>query len=344
MVKINHSKSSISSYYFCPYVFYKQKVLGESGSMPLVAKQGIEIHRYFEMFFGSIESDGIDFEKLWKMDENRHFGSEKNEVYSYFMSKLFSYLDPQYKDDQKFYVNLRAFAIWNATRWRDVRYHFRSKEKCRRYFMPRAVEEKYQVHHPCTPRLIKGYVDVRFACPKIEGRERVRLSDYKTGKVPIGVRREGDGETPYYSKELKGKYVFEGSFYCIEYLIKHDYEIKGEEGKEYVYKNGKKVKLSWLEYEYLFTNSSKVYSARKKCNIVALRTCLKKMRVIDKHIADYELGIRSFDREPSEYKCQWCNYFLEDCQHNIDPIQAETITSLMIPEDIDINEDFYNIV
>ena len=65
---------------------------------------------------------------------------------------------------------------------------------------------------------------------------------------------------------------------------------------------------------------------------------------IDKHIADYELGIRSFDREPSEYKCQWCNYFLEDCQHNIDPIQAETITSLMIPEDIDINEDFYNIV
>ena len=218
MIDYNHSKSATSTYFFCPYAFYKQKILGERGDLPLVATQGIEMHRYFEMFFSGRESGGIDFEVLWELDEDRYFGTEKNEVYSYFMNKLYTYIDDQYRDDSKFYINLRAFAVWNATRWRETKYHFKSKEKCRRYFLPRAIEERFNVDHESTPRHLKGFIDARFVLPKIKVRERVRLSDYKTGKVPKGIKREVDFDSSYYSKELASKYVFEGNFYCLMYL------------------------------------------------------------------------------------------------------------------------------
>lgn len=342
MVKLNHSKSSISTYHFCPYAFYKQKILGEQGDLPLVATQGIEMHRYFEMFFNP--GTGIDFEYLWGLDEDKFFGTDKNEVYSYFMNNLYSYVEEQYKDDAKFYLNLRAFSIWNATRWRETKYHFKNKEKVRRYFMPRAIEERLIVKHDSTPRNLKGFIDVRFVAPKMGGRERVRLSDYKTGKVPKGVKRENaEGNPPYYSKELPNKYVFEGNFYCLMYLLKAKYKVKMDEGRYYVYDStGKtKVKVGWLEYEYLFTNASKVHTARKKCNIRSLRSAIAKMQKIDKHMQEYEIGLRNFEREPSQWKCPHCNYFVEDCSKNIDPIEADIIKSLMIPEEIDVNDDFF---
>lgn len=343
MVKVNHSKSSISTYSFCEYAFYKQKILNEYGALPLVATHGIEMHRYFEMFFNTPSGGGIDFEILWELDEDRYFGTDKNEVFCYFMNKLYSYIDDKYKDDTKFYRNLKSFSVWNATRWRETKYHFKSKEKCRRYFMPRAIEERFILKHESTPRTLKGYVDVRFVAPKIKGKERVRLSDYKTGRVPKGVRREVNEGGTYYSKELASKFVFEGNFYCMMYLLKQKYIIKKENDRYYVFdKTGKsKIKIGWLEYEYIFTNASKVYIARKKCHIKSIRSAINKMQKIDKHISDYEMGLRTFERDPSQYKCPKCNYFITDCVKNIDPLEAEIIKSLMIPEEIEINEDFY---
>jgi len=340
-MSFNYSKSAISSYDFCPYAFYKSKILNERGLTSRVAVEGTELHKYFEMFFAGSKNGGIDFDKLWVMDVENYFGTTKNEVFSYFMNKLYSYVDECYKDDGKFYMNIKSFAVWNTSRWREIRYRYKSQAKCRRYFMPRAVEERIFTNHPDIARKLKGFVDIRFVCPKTNSRERVRLTDYKTGGIPKGIRREIENGRPPYSKELASKLVFEGNFYCFIYLLKNGYEVKADaEGLYNVYKSGLKVNIGWLEYEYIFTNGLVPHIARKKCNIRSIRNIFKKIAKIEKHYADWDAGLRDFDRDPNEWKCSKCSNFMEDCSLNMDELQAEIIYSLIVPETIEINEKF----
>jgi hypothetical protein len=185
---------------------------------------------------------------------------------------------------------------------------------------------------------MKGYVDVLTRAPPIEsgGRERVRICDYKTGRVPTPVKRERKMyPNIYYSKELPNKYTFEGNFYCLMYLLSQGYEIKKQDGDYWIFYKGEKVVCNWLEYEFIFTNTGETaYRCRKKCSLKSIRASFRKMKEIDDFHRDFKLGRVEYEREPNEWICKSCSHFLEDCVHEMDPVEARMISSLIIPEDI----------
>lgn len=344
MSDFNHSKSSIMTYFFCPYNFYQTKILKNRPSAGRRASEGSLLHHIFELFFYREDRGGIDYEILWDLDIERGYGTYKNEVYSYFMDTLFALMPDEYKADRRLVMNLKAFAKMQTNRWKEITYHFSdNKGECRKYFYPASMEYRLEERHPDVPRKLKGYVDVLMRAPSLEsdGRERIRLVDYKTGRVPIGIKRERvQHPRRYYSKELPSKYVFEGNFYCLIYLLSKGYEfIKDDEGSYFLYLNGERVNPRWLEYEFVFTNTTEeAYRARKNFNLMSIRAAFDKMETIDNHYAEFLAGKRKFERDPNEYKCKFCGFFLEDCVYNMDEGLGEMIKTLLIPEEIPASE------
>lgn len=340
MFEFNYSKSAIMSYDYCPYSFYKGTILRERGKKWAPAVQGTELHLVYEKFFYPADRGGIDMKVLWKLDPITNFGKKTNQVYVYFYDVLFNSIDVSYRTSGKMLLNMRSFAAYQATRWRMYRYKYHQKSIVERYFLPLGLESKIVTNHPDVPRPLKGFIDIVVRHPKEPGkRETIIISDYKTGRIPLSLKRELDNEpNSVYSKDLPPKFNFEGNWYCLLYLLDQGYEFKlnpkhkGRNGPLYdLYYKGDVVKnVDWLNFAFIFTNSTKVYVGRKKAKINSMRAAMRKIAKMENELREIFRGEKEWLRKDDPYKCPNCSWFLTDCINVLD--NGEVYNELILPD------------
>jgi hypothetical protein len=202
-------------------------------------------------------------------------------------------------------LNIVMFIIISYLLWNHSKFH--NKGDILKYFRPLA-REKFTKYDPLR---VFGTRDRDI----IEDSGRVLILDYKTGRIPKGSDLlKPDG---IYCQKMSRYKISEGNFYGMLWLLENGYTFnyskldKNDNPMWNCYKDGKKVKIDFLDFGFAYTNNNPVVITRKKVNMVAIRTILNdlpKMRDTS----------RPYDREPNPRRCKRCDFFLTDCKGVVD--------------------------
>jgi len=305
------SKSKMSMYMACPYKYYLTYILGVSYKQKMTAaNMGTIVHEVFDKFF-----DYVDFDKLLEMQwkritpKGKLMDVELTPVYRYFIDILLLVAPKRLRGQDWMKTNLKSFAMLEELHWHSVRSNYELSSDIRRYWnCGLQSRERFYIDEVF---MFTGTIDriINDFSPSI-----VIISDYKTGKsVPKPVRE--DILNGIYSTKLPSRYVFEGNFYCLLYLLNNNYtfDINPVDDKRYFYKDGKIQKTPKIDFSFIFTNTGEVHQpfmiARKKMSITTVRRILK--------IAKEIRACKEWPKCANQYVCGWCPILLHECKKDV---------------------------
>lgn len=292
------SKSSLYKFDNCKYSYWKAHVLGErSFSSNIYMKWGTNFHELFENFFKA-----VDFDILWEIDWVTATDTKHSLVYNYFLSVMRSLITEKVPSNVLIY-QIKSFSRMEENHWFAIRTQSKSKAECKSLFRPVQYEKKYVN----AEYQLVGIVDRVTR----EDDKKILISDYKTGRIPISLKRSVNY---VYCDGLPSDKVREGNFYCLLYLFQIGYKMmKNEKGVWQLYYNGiRKTQkdFKWLDYCFIYTNARRAYIGRKKFSVSSAQAIFRKIE-----------KIRSWDkgwyREPNSYKCAGCELFRTDCYESL---------------------------
>ncbi len=275
------SKSTLKAFKGCLYRFKKTYIDKVDFTPNMVMAEGISLHQIYDRFF-----DLLDYETLVNLEWAKEHDSPYSQVYNFFLSVISVILPENFKNIH-IINNVKSFCRMEENHWFNIRSHEKNRSKWLEYFKPISKEkffsnEQYQLF---------GTID------RINREEKdgVLIIDYKTGNVPLPVKRDG-------AKELPGQFVMEGNLYCILYLLGNGY-ILDEQGD--FYKDGVKVRPN-LEYSIIFTNTNPAIVCRKKMSKYSIKSIMKNTPIVRNYQGPW-------DRQPNITRCRVCPLFATDC-------------------------------
>lgn len=329
----NHSKSSLQNFATCKYKFYLNTIAKEEAAVPSIMSMGTRLHSLYEVFFYPDKAGGINKDTLWLTDAFSDYGTTRSQIFLYFQSVLFNLLTEKELDNDYYITRIRSFSNFQAIRWADIKMHFKTKDESISYFFPTNLEKEMIFHHTDFRHPFKGIIDAEFV-----GQEKRIIVDYKTGKIPVPVLNEAKRDpNKLYSSKLPYSYVAEGNFYVMLYLLAHGHKLIFD-GTQYKFQGVNDLK--WVDYMFVFTSGEGVCVSRKKASLQTIQTILEKIKKIEEFEKQVESGVETWKREPNDYVCPNCQFFLEYCAAYVE--NAEFYKSLIKPdiykEDLDETE------
>jgi len=291
------SKSSYLDYKTCKYRFKRYNIDGVAKLGSPIAQEGTNLHFIFEQVFKKINR-----EEMLELDWKTNLDTEQSEVWRYLYAHCTTLL-PTTLDNTHVFNNIKAWCFFESSHWVDIRRQYRSLNDIWANWFPVSLEQ-----FNCVEELeIYGTWDRE----NRDGDIHI-LGDYKTGKVPKPVGRVSGNDVYASAEELPNKYVMEGNFYCLIWLLKHGWSAIYEDEKWFLRKEGYDDNdVSGIDYCFIFTNgilNRKPYAhvIRKKCSITSIRAILKNLPLIRTNT--------KWDRCAVMQVCQWCQLYETECK------------------------------
>jgi hypothetical protein len=291
------SKSLYTEYKTCKYRFKRFNIDGVAKLAPPVAQEGTNLHFIFDQVFTKVNRD-----EMLALDWQTDMGTEKSQVWQYLYAHCTTML-PTNLNNEHVFDNIKAFCSFEESHWVDIRRQYRSLNEIWGYWFPISTEhflynDEFQIY---------GTWD------RINKDNNIHvIGDYKTGRVPDAVARASGNNLYAGGDELPNKYTVEGNFYCLLWLLEHEWMVVYENEKFHLRKSGRKDNdLSDVDYCFIFTNgrlNRKPYAhvIRKKASITSIRAILKNLPLIRSNTVWERCGV--------EQVCKWCQLYETECK------------------------------
>ena len=267
----------------------------------------------------------VDKEYIFNLDWQSNLDTQQNEVYKYLYSLACTFIPPSL-DNRHVFMNLQSWALFETVHWIDIRRQYRNRVDIWKYWFPLQMEGFYYNESA----QLFGTIDRLFADIKGEV-----IGDYKTGRVPISVRR---AKVLDYASgtDLPAKYTVEGNFYVLLYKLSHGYTIQKEGEVWNFYKDGKKDNSKNLDYCFIFTNGlingiPHTYVMRKRMSMHSIGTIMDTLVKIREN--------QDWSRVGEIHICQWCPLYETECKGKLpfeifgDVFGSEDTASESIPDE-----------
>lgn len=210
------SKSKLKTFFFfCEYLFYVTKILGEKQHTNRKCDVGTDTHMIFSEFWKYVDSEYIFNPDNIELDPT--VPTEDNPLTNYFYGICME-LTPEY--DRGVAVLQRIF--WKFAVLQSVRFYYLyqlfngNKFKIWKYFFPLAIEDYYYAKDIC----YHGTLDVCHLEIDDNLNEGEFVADYKTGNVPAEVLRGPVNLANETSTKLPPRFMFEIHSYGLQRLMK----------------------------------------------------------------------------------------------------------------------------
>jgi len=306
------SKSTILGYRFCQYLFDLRYNKGIDAGVSVKAETGTNIHVLYDKFF-----DIVDYDELKKIVINHKKELINTRVYHYFYKLLMEMIPVDSRAYKPYQWMIRNFALLEADHWISLNLKYPDNYiDIQNYFIPIA-KEKYS---ECPSLMIFGTVD------RINNYEEGNLRiiyDYKTGRVPVDVRK-GPKSSDIFSWKLPPKKSFELHYYLILAMTQRGFTIHPDIvafcTQEEYFKEG--VKVPKVD-SYFFNSQGEpvkakeyyrlgmIFSGDEKQPYVPKKEPIKRsLTAVFKWINFLRYIIKNkgpFNKEPNFWKCRECN-------------------------------------
>jgi len=210
------SKSKLKTlFFFCAYLFYVTKILGEKQHTDKKCDVGTDTHLIFSEFWKYVDAEYIFNPKKIELDPT--VPKEDNPLTHYFYGICMS-ITPDY--DREVAVLQRIF--WKFAVLQSVRFYYfyklfnRNRHKIWHYFFPIAIEDFYYA------KLVAchGTIDIIFRECDDKLNEYEFVADFKTGNIPIDVLRGPKNLADDTSTKLPPRFMFEIHVYGLLRALK----------------------------------------------------------------------------------------------------------------------------
>lgn len=204
------SKSTLTTYKFCRRAFERKYILKKDIPIGQTASNGTNMHVIASKFF-----DVINYKKLFKCSVYPDVPLRENRITSFMINTIKDILPigaERYLPYRKILTN---FALLEAHNY--IRLHTKYKgnpNKILKYYPP-IVRERYNEHRPS---MTFGTTD-RINLEEDDEVEYRYILDYKTGRVPISVKRGPKNKNNMLSYKLPPIKMLEIHFYAMLYAF-----------------------------------------------------------------------------------------------------------------------------
>lgn len=205
------SKSKIGDLEYCPYNFYQEKVLKNYRKERQDSIEGTNMHSVFHNFFETVDKKHVFSDE--KFTDPR-IPLERHPFRKFIYEACMKSVMPQERNYPKYKNILNNFSSIECERWLRINSYLEDKEEIFNVFKPYRVEVglRYDDLH------LYGRIDrINFEIMP-DGRKKLAIYDYKTGKVPTLVQNHVENENPF-SWRLPSHYMKEIHFYALLYLL-----------------------------------------------------------------------------------------------------------------------------
>ena len=297
------SKTAIKEYMTCKYRFRLRYIDGIETENTVAMSRGTYLHDIYDRFF-----DAVDTKVLWELqDEPFNLKSLRSTaLYEYIESTVLSLADPELYGDTWFVNPVTGFITFETLHAANLMRDLSTKDDFDKYFLPKhreifLKEDKLQIY---------GTID-RVSLDYDP--DRTIIMDYKNVHA-IPKPLKSDVVSNGYSTKLPPRYIKEGNFYVLLYVLTQEgYSLDLSLPRTVKFLKSGKVERIAHNYDYAFLflpfshdKTDKFYYARKRASNLSIKSLINLMiKIRNENI---------YERLDNVMVCRRCPYYESQCR------------------------------